>query len=94
MALRSHCSVGSLIGYTSYPIDTGSGDTVTIAGFSVTSGKVFGSSGFPIQQTPQYWVAQAMYLGSQTYEIQLCIVAGILRPVKVYVSVECQLDVP
>jgi hypothetical protein len=94
MAIQTHCSVGSLIGYTSYPVDTGSGDTAAISGFSILSGSVFGSAGYPIQQTPNYWVAQAMYFGSQAYEIQLCVTAGVLRPTKFYVSVECQLDVP
>ncbi len=91
MSLHTRCNVGSLIGFTSYPIDVGSGDSVTIAGFSVVRGNVFDSSGYPLQQTPSYWIGQAMLLGSQTYEIQLCITAGALRPVKFYVSTECQL---
>jgi hypothetical protein len=91
MALHTRCPIGSLIGYSSYPIDVGSGDTVAITGFSVTQGNVFGAAGAPLQQSPDYWIAQAMFTGSTTFQIQLCITAGALRPTKYYVSVGCQL---
>lgn len=91
MALHTQCAVGSLIGFSSYPIDTGSGDSVAITGFSIVQGSVFGSSGYPIESSPGYWIGQAMYFGSQTYEIQLAVTAGALRPIKFYVAVECQL---
>ena len=57
-------------------------------------GDVFGSAGYPILQTSAYWIGQAMSFGSQTYQIQLCVTAGALRPTKFYVSVGCVLDVP
>ena len=91
MTLHTRCPVGSLIGFSSYPIDTGSGDSVAITGFSVVQGGVFGSSGYPIERSPGYWIGQAMYIGSQTYEIQFSVTAGALRPVKFYTFVECQL---
>ena len=91
MALHTRCPTGSLIGFSSYPIDMALGDTVAITGFSITQGSVFSSTGYPIQQTPSYWIGQAMYSGSSTFEIQLCITAGVLHPTRFYVSTECQL---
>jgi hypothetical protein len=91
MALHTRCPIGSLIGFSSYPIDTGSGDSVAITGFSIVQGSVFGGSGYPIEYSEGYWIGQAMYGGSQTYQIQFCVTSGALRPVKFYTSVECQL---
>ena len=92
--LHTRCPVGSLIGYEGYPIDTGSGDTVAITGFGISSDGVFGSSGYPIQQTADYWIGEAAHFGAEVYSIQLCITAGALRPTKYYVTIECQITVP
>lgn len=91
MTLHSVVPVGALIGYSAYPIDAGSGDTVVITGFSVIEGNVFGSPGYPIQQSAGYWIGQAMNIGSQTYKIQLRITAGSLRPTDYYVYTQAGL---
>lgn len=90
-SLASVVPVGSLVGYAAYPLDTGLGDQVAITGFSVVEGDVFGCAGYPIAQRPDYWIAQAMYLGSQVYQIQLRITAGALRPTQFYVHVQATL---
>ena len=86
LELHTTCANGSLIGFEVYPMDVNSGDTVAITGFNVSQGNVFGGSGYPIQQTPDYWVAQAMNQGSQTYQIQIKVTTGGLRPVSYYVN--------
>lgn len=79
LELSTICPVGSLIGFTVYPLDPNSGDTVAITGFNVSSGNVF-SSGYPQQQTPAYWVGQAINTGWQTYQIQVQVTHGLIRP--------------
>lgn len=90
-SLSSVVPLGSLVGYAAYPLDASLGDQVAITGFSVVEGDVFGSAGYPIAQRPDYWIAQAMYLGSQVYQVQLRITAGALRPTQFYVHVQATL---
>jgi hypothetical protein len=90
--LHSIVPVGSLIGFTAYPINTGIGDTVVITGFNIVEGDVFGSAGYPILQQSGYWIGQAMNIGAQSYQIQLCITAGSLRPTRYYVHAQASLS--
>jgi hypothetical protein len=88
LELHTSCNNGSLIGFSVYPINQNSGDTVAITGFTVSQGSVFGGAGYPIQQsqTGNYWIGQAMNSGSQTYQIQIKVTTGGLRPVSYYVN--------
>jgi hypothetical protein len=86
MELHTNCNNGSLIGFTAYPIDTNSGDKVEITGFNVSQGNVFGGSGYPLSQTPSYWIGQAANAGNQTYQIQIKVTVGALRPIDYYVN--------
>ena len=90
-SLSSVVPVGSLVGYAAYPLDASMGDQVAITGFSVVEGDVFGGAGYPVAQRPDYWIAQAMNLGAQVYQVQLRITAGALRPTRFYVHVQASL---
>ena len=91
MALHSVVPIGALIGFSAFAIDSGSGDKVVITGFSIVDGNVFGSPGYPVQQGADYWIGQAMNIGTQTYRIQLRITAGALRPTDYYVHTQAGL---
>ena len=82
LELSTKCNAGDLIGFEVYPINAlgSSGDTVAITGFNVSQGSVFGSQGYPMQQTPSYWIGQAINAGSQTYQIRVLVTTGGLRP--------------
>ena len=86
LELHTVCNDHALIGFEAYPLNPNTGDTVEITGFNVSQGNVFGSSGYPLQQTPNYWIAQAMNAGSQTYQIQIKVTTGGLRPISYYVN--------
>lgn len=93
LELSTRCMDGSLIGFNAVPINPVSGDTVIITGFTISSGSVFGSSGYPIQQPPignepagAYWIGQAMNAGRQIYQIQLKLTVGQLRPISYFVD--------
>jgi len=93
LGLSTHADLGSLIGFNAVPINPVSGDTVVITGFTISSGSVFGSSGYPIQQPPignepagSYWIGQAMNAGRQIYQIQLKLTVGQLRPISYFVD--------
>jgi hypothetical protein len=86
LELHTYCNNHSLIGFEVYPIDPNTGDTVAITGFNVSQGNVFGGAGYPIEQRPDYWIGQATNAGSQTYQIQIKITTGGLRPVSYYVN--------
>jgi hypothetical protein len=86
LELNTHCNNHNLIGWEVYPMDVNSGDTVAITGFNVSAGNVFGSQGYPLQQTPSYWIGQAMNSGSQTYQIQIKVTTGGLRPTSYYIN--------
>lgn len=92
MELSSVVPVGSLIGFETVPIDPTQG-SVIIAGFTVSQGNVFGSQGYPEQVAPigtqpagSYWVGQAMNAGEQTYQIQIEVKFGQVRPISYYVN--------
>jgi hypothetical protein len=93
LELSTVVPVGSLIGFESVPINPLSGDQVVISGFTVSQGSVFGSQGYPQQQPPigtqpagSYWIGQAMNGGSQTYQIQIKVTVGQIRPISYYVN--------
>lgn len=93
MELSTVVPVGSLIGFETVPVNPLSGDTVVITGFTVSQGSVFGSQGYPQQQPPignqpagSYWIGQAMNAGAQTYQIQIKVTVGLIRPISYYVN--------
>ncbi|HEX8824530.1 MAG TPA: hypothetical protein VF794_31700 [Archangium sp.] len=97
--LSTVCHVGSLIGFLALPINASgsSGDQVVITGFTVSQGSVFGSQGIPVAQPmmdsqpaselgSNYWIGQAMNTGSQTYQVQLAVTVGQLRPTTYFIN--------
>ena len=97
LELTTQAQDGNLIGFNVVPINPVNGDTVVITGFTVAPPPgqtgVFGSQGYPEQQPALgaepaggYWIGQAMNEGSQTYQIQLQLTIGQLRPVKCFVD--------
>lgn len=81
----------SLIGFEAVPINPNTGDTVLITGFTVSQGTVFGSQGYPMSQAQplpagSYWIGQATSQGSQTYQIQIQITTGGIRPTTYFVN--------
>ena len=92
MELSTKVPVGYTIGFNSVPINPVSGDKVIITGFNVSQGNVFGSAGYP-QEFPlgseplgSWWIGQAMNAGSQTYQIQIAVTVGAIRPVTYFVN--------
>jgi hypothetical protein len=82
---------GNLIGWEVVPIDVNAaanGVSVAITGFTVSQGNVFGSAGYPMQQDPAgtYWIGQLMNQGIQTYQVQIAVTVGAIRPVTYYVN--------
>lgn len=97
MDLKTVGNLGALVGWHVTPTDDNAvamGQSVIIQGFQVCSGNVFGQAGFPEQQggSGNYWIGQLMYSGSQTYQIQLEITAGALRPVSYYINWEASIS--
>lgn len=82
--LLTACNVGDVIVWECTPLDPN--DSVTIVGFNVSSGNVFGSTGIPTQ-TGATWSGQAQSAGSQTYQITLLLVTGGTRPQTVTLNV-------
>jgi hypothetical protein len=84
LELHTHCNVQDLLGFEVYPINSASstGDTVEITGFNVSQGSVFGSQGYPMEQTSNYWIGQATTAGTQTYQIRVLVTIGGIRPTK------------
>jgi hypothetical protein len=83
LELRTHCNIGDYIGFEVVPIDQNAGDTVSITGFQISQGSVFGSDGYPMQvgAAGNYWVGLARNASSQTtYQIQVKVTSGGLRP--------------
>jgi hypothetical protein len=86
MELTTVCNVGDLIGFSVNPLNPNTRDTVEITGFNVSSGNVFTSAGSPMKQTPSYWIGQAMNQTSQTYQVQLKVTSGGIRPVSYFIN--------
>jgi len=92
MELSTVVPVGYTIGFNSVPINFISGDKVIISGFNVSAGNVFGSAGypqiFPLGNEPagSWWIGQAMNAGNQTYQIQIAVTVGQIRPVTYFVN--------
>jgi hypothetical protein len=97
LELNTHAQDGNLIGFNVVPINPTNGDTVVITGFTVQPPPgqtgVFGSQGYPEQQPALgaepaggYWIGQATAQGSQTYQIQIEVTTGGLRPTSYFVN--------
>jgi hypothetical protein len=89
LELNSKVNLGDLIGFEVVPINPNSQDKVEITGFQVSSGTVFGSTGFPVPESADrsYWVGQAVNATqSTTYQIQIRVTTGVIRPVRYYVT--------
>jgi len=88
LELNSEVNQGDYIGFEVVPIDSNTGDTVKITGFNVSQGSVFGSTGYPMQisASGDYWIGQAVNKTSlTTYQLQIAVSSGGLRPVTYYV---------
>lgn len=88
LELSTVANAGDLVGFEVVPINPHTGDTVVISGFNVSAGNVFGNQGYPIPDSkdPSYWIGQAVNAGQQTYQIQILVTSGGIRPTKYYVS--------
>ncbi len=80
LELSTVCPVNHCVGWTVYPVDQEGKeeDSVTITGFIVTAGSVFGSEGRPepYMGNMAYWVGEAMNAGSQTYHVRILAKSG------------------
>ncbi|HEX8131768.1 MAG TPA: hypothetical protein VF527_21915 [Pyrinomonadaceae bacterium] len=84
----------SLIGFNVVPMNPNTGDQVIISGFTVSQGSIWGSQGYPeaepsfgSQPAGSYWIGQATSEGPrQTYQIQIKVTTGGLRPATYYVN--------
>lgn len=91
LELSTVCNVGDIMSFEVIAINDlmgGEADTVVITGFNVSQGNVFGGSeGAPVptQQkgtvSGQYWLAQAVNAGQQTYQIFVEITTAGLHPI-------------
>jgi len=88
LELHTRTNAGNLIGWEVSPINQNTGDTVVITGFNVSAGSVFGSQGYPQQENASgsYWVGQAFNAGTQTYQIQIKVTSGGIRPTSYFVN--------
>ncbi|HTF03549.1 MAG TPA: hypothetical protein VK826_05960 [Bacteroidia bacterium] len=90
MQLSTVGNVGWLVGWQAVPVATNAAElkqSVVITGFQVCDGNVFGQAGFPLQQPgASGWIGQLMYAGTQTYQIQVKVTAGALRPVSYVIN--------
>jgi hypothetical protein len=88
LELSTRTNAGNLIGWEVAPVNPNTGDTVVITGFNVSQGSVFGSQGYPqaADATGDYWIGQAMNAGQQTYQIQIMVTTGGIRPTKYFVN--------
>jgi hypothetical protein len=75
LELSTKCFNGDYISWLAVPIDPDTQDTVSIAGFQISSGNVFGGEGSPQPQSDDntYWMGRAINQGSQTYQIKIVI---------------------
>ncbi len=73
--LSTKCFAGDYISWLVEAIDPDTQDTVSIAGFQVSNGNVFGGDGYPTPQTDDntYWLARAINQGTQTYQVKILI---------------------
>ena len=97
LELSTQAQDGNLIGFNVVPINPNLGDTVVISGFSVEPPPgqtgVFGSQGYPEPQPALgtepaggYWIGQATVQGRQTYQVQIEVTTGGLRPATYFVN--------
>ncbi len=75
LELSTKCFVGDYMSWRVEALDPDTQDTVTIAGFQVSSGNVFGGEGSPQPQSDDntYWMGRAINQGSQTYQVKIII---------------------
>ncbi|OKB64735.1 hypothetical protein BHU62_21205 [Serratia marcescens] len=84
---NTHVRLRDFVGFYIDPIDTTLGDIVSIEGFQVLSGDIFGSDGFPIKVEnvhPNFWVGQVINNSNSTYRIKCKLVTGGLRARTIY----------
>jgi hypothetical protein len=91
LELTTRCNAGDIISFEVIALNDMEGtlaDTVVITGFNVSQGNVFGGSeGMPVQVNQpgttagQYWLAQAVNAGTQTYQIFVQITTAGLHPI-------------
>ncbi len=75
LELSTKCFAGDYVSWLVNPIDPDTQDTVSIAGFQVSSGNVFGGEGSPQPASDDntYWMGRAFNQGTSTYQIKLLI---------------------
>lgn len=91
LELSTVCNVGDIMSFEVVAINDLMGneaDSVKITGFNVSQGNVFGGSeGAPVPATlkgaepGQYWLAQAVNAGNQTYQLFVEITSSGLHPI-------------
>lgn len=91
LELHTQCNAGDIISFETIALNDLEGslaDQVVITGFNVSQGNVFGGSEgapTPVSQPGtvpgQYWLAQAVNSGSQTYQIFVQITTSGLHPI-------------
>lgn len=91
LELNTHVRLRDYIGFYITPIDPTQGDVVSIEGFEVLTGNLFGSAGYPeyLKQTElnpngPCWVGQALNNSGTTYRIRCKIITGGLRSTTIY----------
>ncbi len=75
LELSTKCFAGDYISWRAEALDPDTQDIVSIAGFQVSSGNVFGGEGSPQPQSDDntYWMGRAINQGSQTYQVKIII---------------------
>ncbi|HEX2926290.1 MAG TPA: AidA/PixA family protein [Ruminiclostridium sp.] len=75
LELNTKCYTGDYISWLVVPLDPDTQDIVSIAGFQVSSGNVFGGEGTPVSKSDDdtYWMGRAINQGSTTYQIKVLI---------------------
>lgn len=72
------------IGFYIDAINPNRGDQVAIMGFTVSSGDVFGSGGFPMQKAYDYWVGEAENASNSTYQITASVTTNDLSQRQIF----------
>lgn len=88
LELNSIVNLEDIILFDPVPVNPFSGDTVVITGFQISSGSVFGNQGYPLAWAgTNYWLGQAVNsTGMMTYQIQIKVTTGGIRPTSYYVT--------
>ncbi|MBS0057668.1 hypothetical protein [Yersinia sp. Marseille-Q3913] len=91
LELNTCVRLNDYIGFYITPIDPTQDDEVSIEGFEVLKGDLFGSNGYPelIKKTDKnptgpFWIAQALNNSNTTYRLRCKLVTGGLRSRIIY----------